>query len=110
MSSPYPRLSGNGATASKPTSPLNWQACVSALKPEDLVRLGNERWYSRRFCSWLHEKKLVGLHNGCFAFPVHDEAGNIVAVHYETSEGWRHHPQDTKARPLAIGELLPGDT
>src|SRR5262249_55082748 len=31
----YPRPSGNGATASKPTLPLDWQACVSALKPRD---------------------------------------------------------------------------
>src|SRR5262245_8651056 len=57
----YPRPSGNGATASKATSPPDWQACVSALKPRDLVRLGNERWYSRQFCSWLHERRLVGL-------------------------------------------------
>src|SRR5215472_13401072 len=84
----YPRTSGNGlALASAPTRTstplLDWQACVSALKPRDLVRLGNERWYSRLFCSWLQEKKLVSLHNGCFALPVHDPAGNVVAVHYK---------------------------
>jgi len=103
-----PQQSGNGAV-SKPTPPLDWAACVSALKAEGLDRLGNERWYSRRFCSWLHEKKIVGLYNGCFAFPVHDEAGNVVAVHYRTSNGWRYCPRGAKLRPLVLGELLAGD-
>jgi hypothetical protein len=66
--------------------------------------------YSRAFCSWLHEKKLLGLHNGYFAFPVHDAAGNVAAVQYETSTGWQYYPQGAKVRPLVIGEFLPGDT
>jgi hypothetical protein len=110
-----PQPSGNGATSGSAPTPtstslIDWGGCVSALKPRDMVRLGNDRWYSRAFCSWLHEKKLVGLYNRCFAFPVRDEARNAVAVHYETPEGWRYHPHGTKVRPLVIGELLPGDT
>src|SRR6266478_3022948 len=34
---------------------FNWQRCVDAMSENDLVRLGNQRWYSRAFCSWLHK-------------------------------------------------------
>jgi hypothetical protein len=55
---PAHRQSGNGAA---PIQPFDWQQCVSALKAEHLVRLGNEHWYARDYCSRLHEKKLIGL-------------------------------------------------
>jgi hypothetical protein len=92
------RKSNNGRIQS-----LDWQQCVFALKPRGLVRLGNERWYSRAFCSWLYENNLVGLHNGCIAFPVHDETGIVVAAHYRNGS-WAYHPTGTKTRPLVIGD------
>jgi len=108
----YPRPSGNGATSSsKPASPLDWQQCVSAVKPRDLVMLGNERWYSRQFCAWLHDKKYVGLFHGDFAFPVQDD-GNILAAHYRVKatrvgekDDWFYFPTGIGARPFVIGDL-----
>ena len=59
--------------------------CVAALNGPDLIRflmrLGNERWYSRSFCKWLYENGHVGMWRGDFAFPVCDH-GKIVAAHY----------------------------
>ena len=40
--------------------------CVAPLTAKELIRLGNERWYSRRFCAWLHDKEYVGLFHGDF--------------------------------------------
>src|SRR4029453_17491298 len=67
--------------------------------------------YSIEFCYWLKESGLVGLHDGCIAFPVHDRAGNVVAAHYRQKDGsWRYYPSGVKGRPLVIGELIAGDT
>jgi hypothetical protein len=48
----------------KDNGAFGWPQCVADFKAKDLTGLGNERWYSCAFCAWLHEKKLVGLHNG----------------------------------------------
>jgi hypothetical protein len=85
--------------------PFDWSHCVDVLTEKYLERLGNERWYSRRFCSWLREKKLVGLQNHCIAFPVHGK-GTAVGVHYCLEDSsWRYHPHGTRTAPLIIGDL-----
>ena len=103
----------NGATppprkgASSSTSPLDWQACVEAFSDKQVQRLAKGRGYSSEFCHWLRENRLVGLHDGSIAFPVHDRAGNIVAVHYRLKDGsWRYYPQGVTVRPIVIGELV----
>ena len=78
---------------------------TSQLKPRS-----KWRGYSIGMVCWLKENGLIGLFNGCVAFPVHDHAGNVVAVHYRLKDGsWRYHPQGAKVRPLVIGELSDGD-
>src|SRR5262245_4912850 len=54
--------------------------CVAALNGRDLIKLGNERWLSRAFCSWLHGNGHIGLWRGDFAFPVEDN-GMLLAAH-----------------------------
>src|SRR4029453_704227 len=74
--------------------------------------LAKWRGYLIEFCSWLKNEGLIGLHAGCIAFPVHDEAGRVVAAHYRLrgdKNDWRYYPTGTKTRPLVIGELLAGD-
>jgi hypothetical protein len=84
---------------------LDWLDCVEALTDKDLERLGNERWYSRAFCAWLRDNKLVGLHKDSIAFPVHNN-GTIVGVHYRLEDGsWRYHPRGTTTAPLIMGDL-----
>ncbi len=95
------RKSNNGET-----EPFDWLDCVDSLTHKHLEQLGNERWYSRAFCSWLREKHLVGLFNRCVAFSVHDQAGTVVGAHYCLEDGsWRYHPQGVKTAPLIIGDL-----
>jgi Protein of unknown function (DUF3631) len=84
--------------------PFDWLQCVSDLKDKDLVRLGNERWLSRAFCTGLHKKKLIGLYNGFIAFPVHNN-GVVVGAHYRLDDGsWRYTPPGTKVAPFIIGD------
>jgi hypothetical protein len=85
--------------------------CVAPLTRKELIRLGNERWYSRQFCTWLHYKKYVGLVHGDFAFPVQED-GNILAAHYRAKakqigekDDWFYFPTGIGARPFVIGDL-----
>jgi putative DNA primase/helicase len=92
------------------TSTLDWRACVESFTKGHIERLAKWRGYSIEFCYWLKENSLVGLYDGCIAFPVHDRAGNVVAVHYRLKDGsWRYFPQGAKVHPLVIGELVAGD-
>ena len=89
---------------------FDWQECVQSFTDKDALRLQLQRGYSRAFCRWLKENGHIGKYNGCIAFPLHDRAGNVVAVHYRLKDGsWRYYPQGTKARPLVIGELVAGE-
>jgi CHC2-type zinc finger protein len=86
------------------TSGFDWQACVDALTTSDLERLGNERWYSRAFCDWLHENKLIGAHNGRVAFP--NGNGTVVGAHiWQGDKDWLLYPAGNKTQPYAIGAL-----
>jgi hypothetical protein len=86
--------------------PFDWLHCVDVLTERHLERLGNERWFSREFCSWLCGNKLVGLYNDCIAFPVHNEAGTVVGAHYRLEDGsWRYFPHGIKTAPFIIGDL-----
>jgi hypothetical protein len=99
---------GCALSVSSPTpapAPFNWQTHVDALKDKDLVRLGNERWFSRAFCSSLHKRKLLGLHNCNFAFSVSNN-GSVVGAHVRQDNGkWFYTPKGIKTAPLVIGDL-----
>jgi AAA domain/CHC2 zinc finger len=106
---PRGQLLGQKSNSENP-KPIDWQRCVNAFSPKYLERLAQWRGYSIEFCSWLKQNGLIGLFNGFIAFPVHDRAGIVEAVHYRLKDGsWRYHPKGAKARLLVIGELLPGD-
>jgi hypothetical protein len=92
------------------SKPFDWQTCVDACTDKHLEQLAGWRGYSIECCSWLKQNRLIGLHNGRFALPVHNRAGRVVATHCRVKDGsWRYHPQGAKVRPLVIGELVPGD-
>ena len=120
----FPVSSLNGVRREKPSgnasgndvkphvAPFDWQPCVDAFTQKHLERLSQWRGYSREFCSSLHsQKKLVGVHEGCLALPVHDGAGKVVGAHCRTKDGkaWFYSPKGIKAVPLVIGELIAGD-
>ena len=99
----------NDATPARSTTTFDWQKCVDAFIEKDLEWLSDWRGYPGEFCSWLHKRELVGLYDGCIAFPVH-ENGRVVAAHVRPKNGsWYYEPKGTKTRPLVIGELLPAN-
>jgi putative DNA primase/helicase len=102
------RQSDNGATS---TAPFDWSKCVAAFADRHIEYLAEWRGYSVEFCCWLKQNGLVGLYDGCIAFPVHDRAGNVVAAHYRLKDSsWRYYPSGAKVRPLVvIGELVADD-
>jgi Protein of unknown function (DUF3987)/CHC2 zinc finger len=109
----FKEMAGVNAPRSKPASasPPDWRACVEAFTHKHMERLADWRGFSGVFCSWLKQNDLVGLHEGCIAFPVHDVAGKVAAIHYRLRDGsWRYYPPGAKMRPLVIGELVAGDS
>ncbi len=87
--------------------PFNWPACVAAFTDSHLAKLAKWRGYSPTFCQWLKEHSLVGLHDRCIAFPVHNEAGDVVGAHYRLKDdgSWRFDPKGSRVYPLVIGDL-----
>lgn len=96
-----------------PTKPeaFNWQFCIDALNSEDLERLSKWRGYKLEFCHELRDEKLIGVHNGLFAFPVRDAQNNVVGTHVraEDGKGWFYHPKRTGVTPLLVAKLIPGE-
>jgi len=104
-----PRAQRALARKDKTKKAFPWQACVDAVAEEHLKRFADWRGYSPAFCSWLHKQRLVGLWQNFLAFPVHDHAGIVIAVHYRTDHNsWRYAPPGAKVRPLVIGEPSAG--
>ncbi|MBA2270824.1 MAG: hypothetical protein H0W20_09530 [Chthoniobacterales bacterium] len=94
----------NGSERHATTAPLHWAPCVATITEQDLEFLAHERGYSDAFVMWLHEQGLIGMFDGCVAFPVHDDAGRVVGAHYRRADRtWRYVPVGTRTTPLVIG-------
>ena len=75
------------------------------MTDEDCKRLADERGYREEFCRWLRDEKLIGLHKGQFAFPVHDEDGDVISCHYRGSDGgWFYDPKGNPINSLIVGD------
>jgi hypothetical protein len=99
-------------STSRSTSTLDWPACVAAFTDEHIERLAKSRGYSIETVCWLKENGLIGLFNGCVAFPICDNAEKVVAAHYKSKGGgskWLRYPKGFNTRPMVIGQLLPGE-
>jgi len=58
------------ANETQSATKFDWPACVEAFTEKHLERLADWRGLSDGFCSWLHRRALVGLYDGCIAFPI----------------------------------------
>src|SRR5262249_35472308 len=113
----YLEMAGvNGSTPVPPkprsTSMLDWPACVDLFTGQHVEQLAKWRGYSGELCQWLKQNGLVGLYNGCIAFPIRDQSGKVVAAHYRQKSGdskWLRYPLGFATRPIVIGELFPGE-
>lgn len=102
-------LAGLNGAALPSNQSLDWRECNEAFIDQHVERFAEWRGYSEEFSSWLHKRGLVGLVNGCIAFPVQDQNGHVVGAHVRQKDGsWRYWPKGTKTRPLVIGELMAG--
>jgi len=62
---------------------LNWQACCERLLSDVAAqeRLAAWRGWTKEFCHTLGVAGVIGLHERCVAFPVHDDSGSVKALH-----------------------------
>ncbi len=89
---------------------FDWQKCVEAFTDKHAEALAKWRGYSPEFVHEFREKWLIGIYDGCYAFPVHN-ASHVVGAHVRSENGdWFYHPKGTKAAPLIFGEIAEGDT
>ncbi len=83
-----------------------WRKAVKALTAEHKSKLAEWRGFSPEFIDWMHRQELIGVHNGCFAFPVHDGNGKVVRIHYRLERSWAYHPKGGDSAPLVIGNPI----
>lgn len=105
---PEPAATPGGIPAYKAPAPqatvIDWSRCVSEFTAEKAAELCEWRGYSAEIVRWMVQHELIGCFRGCFAFPVHDAGGRVVALHYRGKEkGWFYEPKGAAAAPLIIG-------
>jgi len=67
-------------------TPLDWPACVDAFTDKHVEHVAKWRGFSPEFVREFRDARLIGIFNGLVAFPVHDRAGKVVAVHYRLKD------------------------
>jgi Protein of unknown function (DUF3987) len=104
-----PLMPKRAAPEKAPTPPLDWQACCHALarnRPA-LERLAEWRGWKLAFCERLPVTGVVGLHEGCVAFPVCEDGVTATAAHCFSWPGGKGqkawYVNGGKNWPLVIG-------
>ena len=98
---------GEVRPAAKARKPFDWQHCVDAFTGEAAIELATWRGLSPEFVHWLHSKRIVGLHDGNFAFAVHNQSGKVVSCHKlidREKRKWVHEPKGRGTHPLLFGD------
>lgn len=88
-----------------------WEAKVSNFTDEYADSVALNRGLDGRIFRWLRENNLIGLHNSKYvAFPVHDDAGNVVRCHVKDhdKDTWMYEPQGGTEK--GTQSLIIGDT
>lgn len=99
-------------TPKKSTGRFNalWDAKVNNFTDEFAESVALNRGLDSRVFWWLRENKLIGLHDSTYvAFPVHDDAGNVVRCHVKDhdKDTWTYEPQcaEKGTQSLIIGDM-----
>ncbi len=73
--------------------------------PGSALKLSNYRGYRKRFSEWLFANGHIGMFDGYFCFPIHQEK-RVVRLHVKRGVKWFYWPGKTKVRtnPLIIGD------
>jgi hypothetical protein len=88
---------------------FDWRSCVDAFTDKHVEQIAKWRGYSVEFVKQLRDKGQIGIHDGLFAFPVHND-GKIVGAHVRNRDGkWFYFPEGVvKVAPFVPGKLIPG--
>lgn len=90
----------------RPVPPVNWPEAVKGVTASHKSKLANWRGLSAEFVEWLVSTSSLGICRGAFAFPVHDDAGAVIAAHVRPDNGkWFFWPKGQGMRPLVFGDL-----
>ena len=102
-----PMPEAGDAPVRRASASTDWEKAVAGFSEEHAAKLSEWRGFSPDFVKWLHKQDLIGVHNGCFAFPVHDAKGNVTRIHYRLEKGWAYHPKGGgDSSPLVIGNPI----
>ena len=71
---------------------FDWRSCVDDFTDKHVEQIAKWRGYSVEFVKQLRDKGQIGIHDGLFAFPVHND-GKIVGAHVRNRDGkWFYFP------------------
>lgn len=85
-----------------------WDPCVAKVTTGHLRQLSSWRSFALNYCQSLVHKKLIGLYDDHWAFPVIDPHGTVLGCHYlidAKTKRWKFEPAGKKAWPLVLGQL-----
>jgi len=86
---------------------LDWSAAVGKFAPSTAAHLCKWRGYSLGFVEWLKSQELVAAIGDGIAFPVRNEAGDLLSAHVRPKSGkWFYMPKGRGVHPLIIGNIL----
>lgn len=87
----------------EPVAKIDWDSCLMDFTEKHADAVCKDRGYSAHFVDWLHEQEMIGLYKGCVAFPVHDDKGEVVRIHFKGPDHWQYHPKGGETAPLLVG-------
>jgi hypothetical protein len=94
-----------GRTAKKIAAKFDWSKCVEAFTDKHLQHIAKWRGWQPEFVRELRDKKLIGIYDGLFAFPVEND-GKIVGAHVRMkNRDWFYTPSGIHAAPFVFGEF-----
>lgn len=97
----------NPNATARPAASTDWDRAVAAFTEEHAAKLCEWRGFSPEFVKWLHGQELIGIHNGCYALPVHNTKGTVTRIHYRLEKHWAYHPKGGgDSSPLVIGNPI----
>jgi hypothetical protein len=100
-------MPAHNPTAKRSSDAVDWNACVQNFSDDHAAELCKWRGFSPESVAWMRKEKLIGVHFGCFAFPVHNAKGLVTRIHYRLEKGWAYHPKGGGDNsPLVIGNPI----
>ena len=85
---------------------IDWAKHVAEVTPQKAAELCAYRGYSVDMVQWMVENQLVGCYQGDWAFPVKNDKGDVVAIHYKGSKSWYYCPEGATSSALMIGNPM----